>query len=63
MQELLMVLWTAFNLVFGLWTLRNLLVYTYAKLSGRRHKQTDLGVFLDMVVRASIIAQLLYLYY
>lgn len=55
-MEILMNLWLAFNIVFGLWTGRNLGVRVVAFLKNKAYVQNDLGKTLDLLVLVSILA-------
>lgn len=58
-MEIYMTAWLAFNVVFGLFTLRNRLVYVYAILTNKAFIQSDLGRMLDLFVLTSIVAYIL----
>lgn len=51
-----MNMWLALNIVFGIWTTRNIFVRVYSILVGGKYSQSDLGKILDMVVISSVIA-------
>jgi hypothetical protein len=55
-MEVLMNLWLAFNVVFGLWTGKNLLVRLTAFITHRKFIQAELGKFIDLFVLVSILA-------
>jgi hypothetical protein len=55
-MEILMNLWLAFNVVFGLWTAKNISVRVRAFVSRKGYTQSDLGKFLDLIVMVSILA-------
>lgn len=54
--EILMNIWLALNIVFGLWSSRNWLVYFWSKLTGYRYFQNQLGSMLDLLIPASCLA-------
>ncbi len=58
MQEY-MVIWFSFNMVFGLWSLRNYLTMVVGFLTGRGYRQNTLGKFIDLVVLSSCLSQYL----
>ena len=51
-----MNIWLALNIVFGLWTTRNIFMRVWSILVGRKCSQSDLGKILDMTVISSVIA-------
>lgn len=51
-----MNIWLALNIVFGLWTARNIFVRVWSIVLGGKYSQHDLGKILDMVVISSVIA-------
>ena len=55
-MEILMNLWLAFNIVFGIWTARNVSIRVIASISRRGFIQSDLGKFLDLMVLVSVLA-------
>lgn len=57
MIQIAMNTWLAFNVIFGLWSARNWLMFFYAAGSGRKFKQSDLGKILDMLILVSIASQ------
>lgn len=57
MSEILMNVWLAFNIVFGLWTGRNnILVRLWAAITNDKYLQNDLGKLLDLLVLVSVLA-------
>ena len=61
-MEILMNIWVVFNLVFGLFTLKNYLKVLWGILKNRGYTQSDLGKLLDMVVLVSILSYILTVY-
>ena len=55
-MEILMNVWLAFNVVFGLFTGKNLLIKVWSVIDGGTYIQSELGNFLDMLVLVSILA-------
>jgi len=58
-MENLMLIWLAFNIVFGLWAARNWLVYFTAFFTGGRYTQNSLGRILTLLATTSCLAQYL----
>lgn len=57
MIELLMNIWLALNIVFGIWSARNWLAFfIYCFSSGSRFNETNLEKYLDLVIPASCLA-------
>lgn len=54
--EILMNIWLALNIVFGLWSARNWLIYFAGVVSGRGCSQNQLGAILDLIIPASCLA-------
>lgn len=54
--EILMNIWLALNIVFGMWSARNWLVYFWSIVSGSKYNQSDLGTILDLLIPASCLA-------
>lgn len=54
-MEVLMNLWLAFNVVFGLWTVKNMSVRVRAFVSRKGYTQSDLGEFLDLMIVVSVL--------
>jgi hypothetical protein len=54
--EILMNIWLALNIVFGLFTANNCLVWVRSKFLGRVYYQNDLGRMLDLIIIASCLA-------
>lgn len=61
-MSILINLWIAFNIIFGLFTSRNVVVYLYAATTNRSYRQSELGYILDMVVMSSCLAYALEFY-
>lgn len=61
-DNLMMNLWIAFNVIFGLFTLRNFVIRLYATVNRRAYRQSELGYILDMVVMSSCLAFVLEFY-
>lgn len=55
-MELVYNVWLAFNIVFGLWSSRNWLLWAYAMLSGHKFRQAEFGKILDLFVLISILS-------
>jgi hypothetical protein len=55
-MEILMNLWLAFNIVFGIWTAKNVSLRAVAFILRKGYTQSDLGKFLDLIVMVSILA-------
>lgn len=55
-MDILQNIWLALNIVFGVWSARNWLVYFYGKLSGRKVLQSELGRLVDLTILSSILA-------
>jgi hypothetical protein len=56
MNEVLMNVWLAFNIVFGLWSGRNFAIRFWTLITNDRYQQSDLGKILDLLVLVSILA-------
>jgi len=55
-MEIIQNFWLAFNIIFGLWSARNWLLYIYAKLMGARFTQGEYGRLLDLLIPTSCLA-------
>ena len=55
----LMVVWFSFNVVFGLWSARNWLLWLVAEFTGGYYSQSTAGKLLDLVTLVSCISQYL----
>ena len=55
-MEFFQAVWLSLNIVFGLWTFRNISVKIYATATGNHYRQNQLGSFLDLFVISSLIA-------
>lgn len=55
-MEILMNVWLALNVVFGLWSARNWIIYLYAVFTNATFKQSDVGKALDLLIVSSIMA-------
>lgn len=56
MSEVLMNVWLAFNIVFGLWSARNLAIRFWSFATNYKYLQSDMGRFLDLLVLVSLLA-------
>lgn len=61
-MEIAMNVWLSFNIVFGLWSLRNWIGWVCALMSGKQVNQNTLGVMMDLVIPASILAYIMTVY-
>ena len=55
-MEILQAVWLSFNIIFGLWTCRNLAVRFSAFVRQMLYIQNQLGKFIDMFILSSILA-------
>lgn len=55
-MEILLVVWLVFNVVFGLFTGRNLCIKFYAIITNNHFTQSTAGKLIDMAVLVSIIS-------
>lgn len=55
-MEIVYNVWLAFNVVFGLWSSRNWLIYFYCGLTGKVFSQSDAGKMLDLLAVASVLS-------
>lgn len=55
-MEIIQNIWLALNIVLGLWSSKNWLVYFFAVLFGKRYQQNQIGGFLDLIIPSSILA-------
>lgn len=56
MTIVLMNIWLAFNIIFGLWSARNWCLWLIGVFSNRTYRQNTLGQMLDLVIPVSILA-------
>jgi hypothetical protein len=54
-MEIVLNIWLAFNIVFGLWSSRNWAVWLWAGLTDRNFKQSQTGKMIDLLVLVSIL--------
>lgn len=55
-MEIVYNVWLAFNIVFGLWSGRNWLIYFYCGLTGNKFSQSDGGKVLDLLAVVSVLS-------
>lgn len=55
-MEIIYNVWLAFNIVFGLWSSRNWLIYFYCSLSGNISSQSDAWKILDLLTVVSVLS-------
>ncbi len=55
-MEIIQNLWLAFNIIFGLWSARNWVIYVYAKVIGAKFNQSSSGRMLDLAIPTSCLA-------
>lgn len=58
-MEIIQNIWLALNIVFGVWSSRNWMVYFYAKLKNKTFNQSSLGQILDLLILTSCLAYIL----
>ena len=55
----LITVWFAFNVVFGMWSVKNWITWGVALFGGRGFVQNETGKLLDLVIASSCLAQYL----
>lgn len=55
-MEIIYNVWLAFNIVFGLWSSHNWLIWVYACCTGRKYNQSRAGMYLDLLIPVSILS-------
>lgn len=60
MYDLLMSVWFSFNVIFGLWTFKNIVIKLIALFRLKSIKQSAAGRLLDLVVMTSILTFFIY---
>lgn len=55
-MEILQNIWLALNIVFGLWSFRNWLIYFIAMITNKNFRQSSTGQILDLLIPASCLA-------
>jgi hypothetical protein len=55
-MEIIYNVWLAFNIIFGLWSSRNWLIYLYACCANRKYNQSSMGTLFDLIVPVSVLS-------
>ena len=55
MTPILMNLWLAFNIIFGIWSARNWLLWALGVFLNKSYNQSNIGQMLDLIIPVSIL--------